>query len=65
MNGSSNKTIQVWVTEIGKCKQVLEGHNVEIFSFVYNYEGDTIITISKENSCRVLKNKKISLIIKN
>jgi len=38
---------------IGKCLQALEGHTDEIFSCVYNYEGDTILTGSKDNTCRI------------
>ena len=35
--------------------QVLEGHEDEIFSCAFNYEGDTIITGSKDNTCRIWK----------
>ncbi|RYY85909.1 hypothetical protein EON63_06680 [archaeon] len=35
--------------------QVLEGHTDEIFSCAFNYEGDTIITGSKDNTCRIWK----------
>jgi dynein assembly factor with WDR repeat domains 1 len=35
--------------------QVLEGHTDEIFSAAFNYEGDTIITGSKDNTCRIWK----------
>ena len=33
--------------------QTLDGHNDEIFSCAFNYEGDTIITGSKDNTCRI------------
>lgn len=33
--------------------QVLEGHTDEIFSCAFNYEGDFIITGSKDNTCRI------------
>ncbi len=59
MTGSSDKTIRLWDADVGKCKQVLEGHNEEIFSCAFNYEGDTIITASKDNTCRVWKDKQI------
>jgi len=37
----------------GNCQQVLDGHTDEIFSCVFNYEGDTILTGSKDNTCRI------------
>lgn len=33
--------------------QVLSGHSDEIFSCAFNYEGDSIITGSKDNTCRI------------
>ena len=33
--------------------QILEGHTDEIFSCAFNYEGDTVITGSKDNTCRI------------
>ena len=39
------------------CAQVLEGHMDEIFSCAFNYEGDHIITGSKDNTCRIWKAK--------
>ena len=33
--------------------QVLEGHEDDIFSAAFNYSGDTIITGSKDNTCRI------------
>lgn len=33
----------------------MEGHTDEIFSCAFNYEGDTIITGSKDNTCKVWK----------
>ena len=38
---------------------MLEGHTDEIFSAAFNYEGDTIITGSKDNTCRIWKDEKI------
>lgn len=35
--------------------QILEGHTDEIFSCAFNYEGDFIITGSKDNTCRIWK----------
>ena len=35
--------------------QTLDGHTDEIFSCAFNYAGNTIITGSKDNTCRVWK----------
>jgi len=35
--------------------QTLEGHQDEIFSCAFNYEGDFVITGSKDNTCRIWK----------
>jgi WD40 repeat protein len=34
---------------------IVQGHIDEIFSCAFNYEGDTIITGSKDNTCRIWK----------
>lgn len=44
LTASSDKTARLWDVQTGVCLQVLEGHTDEIFSCVFNYEGDTIIT---------------------
>jgi len=36
-----------------------EGHEDEIFSCAFNYEGDTIITGSKDNTCRIWKDQRL------
>ena len=51
----SDKSARVWETDSGDCLQVLEGHTDEIFSCAFNYDGDTIITGSKDNTCRIWK----------
>ena len=51
----SDRTCRVWDVDSGDCLQVLEGHTDEIFSAAFNYEGDTIITGSKDNTCRIWK----------
>lgn len=55
MTGSSDKTVRLWDVETGLCKQVLEGHKDEIFSCAFNYDDDTIITASKDNTCKIWK----------
>lgn len=45
----------MWGVESGECLQILEGHSDEIFSCAFNYDGDTIITGSKDNTCRIWK----------
>ena len=54
-----DKTCRVWETDTGLELQVLEGHEDDIFSCAFNYEGDTIITGSKDNTCRIWKDEKI------
>jgi len=54
-----DKTCRVWETDTGTELQVLEGHEDDIFSCAFNYEGDTIITGSKDNTCRIWKDEKI------
>ena len=51
----SDKTCRIWSTDTGESLQILEGHIDEIFSCAFNYEGDTIITGSKDNTCRIWK----------
>ena len=45
------------VVETGECKQVLDGHKEDIFSCAFNYDGDTIITASKDNTCKIWSTK--------
>jgi dynein assembly factor with WDR repeat domains 1 len=63
MTGSSDCTVRLWDTESGQCRQTLEGHKEEIFSCAFNYDGNTIITESKDNTCRIWKDN--SLLNKN
>lgn len=41
--------------ETGQQIQVLEGHTDEVFSCQFNLQGDTIITGSNDNTCRIWK----------
>lgn len=41
------------LTSFAPPAQLLEGHTDEIFSCAFNYEGDFIITGSKDNTCRI------------
>jgi dynein assembly factor with WDR repeat domains 1 len=43
----------VWNTDTGVEVQCLDGHEDDIFSCAFNYSGDTIITGSKDNTCRI------------
>jgi dynein assembly factor with WDR repeat domains 1 len=38
--------------------QVLDGHEDDIFSCAFNYSGDTIITGSKDNTCRIWRDER-------
>jgi dynein assembly factor with WDR repeat domains 1 len=55
MTASSDKMCKLWAADTGSCAQTLEGHTDEIFSCAFNYEGDYIITGSKDNTCRIWK----------
>jgi dynein assembly factor with WDR repeat domains 1 len=55
MTGSSDTTVKLWDVDTGNCTQTLEGHKEEIFSCAFNYFGNTIITASKDNTCRIWK----------
>jgi WD40 repeat protein len=35
----------------------LDGHEDDIFSCAFNYSGDTIITGSKDNTCRIWRDE--------
>jgi len=50
---SADQTARLWSSETGDQLQVLEGHEDEIFSCAFNYKGDTIITASKDNTCKI------------
>ncbi|KAK6296823.1 hypothetical protein J4Q44_G00329650 [Coregonus suidteri] len=52
LTASIDKMARLWDVQSVICLQVLEGHMDEIFSSA-NYEGDAIITGSKDNTCRI------------
>jgi WD40 repeat protein len=37
----------------GECLQVFEGHEEEAFSCAFSYDGNAIVSASKDNSLRV------------
>ena len=67
LTASEDTTCRLWDVEEGTELQTLKGknwffiyiigHNDEIFSCAFNYEGDTIITGSKDNTCIIWKDE--------
>ena len=57
LSAGFDQIARLWDSETGELLQELEGHNDEIFSCSFNYEGDTIITGSKDNTCGIWKDK--------
>ena len=57
MTAGSDRSCRLWSADTGAELQKLEGHDDEIFSCSFNYEGDTIITGSKDNTCRIWKDE--------
>jgi dynein assembly factor with WDR repeat domains 1 len=55
LTASQDKTVKVWDTQSGKCLQTLENHTDEVFSALFNYDGDAIITASKDNTISIWK----------
>lgn len=67
LTASADHTCKVWSVQSGgggaggggdgtaggDCVQALRGHTDEVFSMALNYEGDTLVTSSKDNTCRV------------
>ncbi|OAF65364.1 hypothetical protein A3Q56_06931, partial [Intoshia linei] len=53
--GHTDETCRLWDTNTGKCVQVLKGHTDDVFGCSFNYDGDYIITGSKDNTCRIWK----------
>uniref|UniRef100_A0A674C5K2 Uncharacterized protein n=1 Tax=Salmo trutta TaxID=8032 RepID=A0A674C5K2_SALTR len=51
LSSRADRMARLWDVQSGVYLQVLEGHTDEIFSYAFNYEGDTI-TASKDNTCR-------------
>ena len=43
-------SVRVFIRLLRACAKVLEGHSDEIFSCAFNYEGDTVITGSKDTT---------------
>ncbi|KAK8393093.1 hypothetical protein O3P69_013257 [Scylla paramamosain] len=51
--------LRVWDTTTGHCLQVREerGHTSEIFSMAVSYEGDVLVTGSRDSTCVVWKHR--------
>ena len=47
------KKLRIWDAKTGFLIQTLEGHTDDIFAASFSYDGTTIITASKDNTCRV------------
>ncbi|XP_017790200.1 PREDICTED: dynein assembly factor with WDR repeat domains 1-like [Habropoda laboriosa] len=53
LTSSSDGTSKLWSVKSGCCIQVLDGHTDDVFSCAFSYDGDTIITASKDNTCMI------------
>eukprot|EP01059_Diplonema_ambulator_P009146 TRINITY_DN18984_c0_g1_i1.p1 TRINITY_DN18984_c0_g1~~TRINITY_DN18984_c0_g1_i1.p1 ORF type:complete len:942 (+),score=253.68 TRINITY_DN18984_c0_g1_i1:29-2827(+) len=52
LTGSADMTCRRWKVSTGECLQVLSGHKSVVISS-YSFDGSVILTISKDNSCRL------------
>lgn len=52
VSGSLDSTARVWNTSNGECKQILNGHKGLVIAS-YNAASDRIITMSRDNTCRL------------
>ena len=71
LTASEDSTARLWDVETGEELQQLQsntiylifvnllGHTDEIFSIAFNYESDTIITGSKDNTCIIWKDEAV------
>merc|ERR1719238_1761893 len=48
---SGDKTLKIWDARTGFLIQTLQGHTDDIFAASFSYDGETIITASKDNTC--------------
>jgi dynein assembly factor with WDR repeat domains 1 len=55
ITASQDKTARLWDVKSGDCLQVLQNHSDELFSCAFNYDGDSIITGSKDNTVNIWK----------
>lgn len=55
MTASQDKTVRIWDAETGQCLQVLGNHQDEVFSCLFNYDGDSIVTCSKDSCVNIWK----------
>jgi dynein assembly factor with WDR repeat domains 1 len=56
MTASQDSTVRLWDTETGECTQVLANHSDEVFSSLFSYDGEAVITASKDNCINIWKN---------
>jgi dynein assembly factor with WDR repeat domains 1 len=49
MTASQDHTVRLWDTKTGECSQTLDNHREEVFSSLFSYDGEAIITASKDN----------------
>jgi len=52
-DGTLKSYFRIWDAKTGFLIQTLEGHTDDIFAASFSYDGTTIITASKDNTCRV------------
>lgn len=53
LTSSLDRTSKLWSLENGCCIQTLDSHTDDVFSCAFSYNGDTIITASKDNTCMI------------
>lgn len=49
----------IWNTDTGECVQKLNGHADHVFSAEISYLGDTILTVSKDNTCCIWRQSNV------
>lgn len=49
MTASQDASVRLWDVKTGQCTQILTGHSEEVFSAVFSYDGEYLITCGKDN----------------